>query len=101
MAGKSTFLRTMGVNLVLAQSGAPVCASSIEFSPCDVFSITACPNSSISKILFSNLGGYLGNNPKMLFQNVVRALLRADLQQNALLHLHVATVSSGTLVNVQ
>lgn len=33
MAGKSTFLRTVGVNLVLAMSGAPVCAESYSFSP--------------------------------------------------------------------
>jgi len=33
MAGKSTFLRTIGVNLVLAQCGAPVCASSFCFQP--------------------------------------------------------------------
>jgi hypothetical protein len=30
MAGKSTFLRTLGVNLVLALNGAPVCASSFS-----------------------------------------------------------------------
>jgi DNA mismatch repair ATPase MutS len=30
MAGKSTFLRTIGVNLVLALSGAPVCAQSLR-----------------------------------------------------------------------
>ncbi len=30
MAGKSTFLRTVGVNAVLAWSGAPVCASQME-----------------------------------------------------------------------
>lgn len=30
MAGKSTFLRTVGINLVLAFSGAPVCASSLN-----------------------------------------------------------------------
>jgi DNA mismatch repair ATPase MutS len=30
MAGKSTFLRTVGVNLVLALSGAPVCAQSFR-----------------------------------------------------------------------
>ncbi len=30
MAGKSTFLRTLGVNLVLALNGAPVCASSFR-----------------------------------------------------------------------
>jgi hypothetical protein len=30
MAGKSTFLRTIGTNLVLAMAGAPVCASQFE-----------------------------------------------------------------------
>jgi hypothetical protein len=32
MSGKSTFLRTVGVNLCLAQAGAPVCASSFRSS---------------------------------------------------------------------
>ncbi|MBS1752261.1 MAG: hypothetical protein JST63_20360 [Bacteroidetes bacterium] len=32
MSGKTTFLRTLGVNLVLAQCGAPVCAASFECS---------------------------------------------------------------------
>jgi DNA mismatch repair ATPase MutS len=32
MAGKSTFLRSIGVNLILALAGAPVCASSFECS---------------------------------------------------------------------
>ncbi len=32
MAGKSTFLRTLGVNLVLAYAGAPVCASQMSLS---------------------------------------------------------------------
>lgn len=31
MSGKSTFLRTVGVNLVLANMGAPICASSASF----------------------------------------------------------------------
>ncbi len=34
MAGKSTFLRAMGVNLVLAMNGAPVCATHFRFTPC-------------------------------------------------------------------
>lgn len=38
MAGKSTFLRTVGLNLVLAQAGCPVYAAAFQFSPCDVFS---------------------------------------------------------------
>jgi ABC-type multidrug transport system fused ATPase/permease subunit len=37
MAGKSTFLRTIGVNLCLAMTGAPVCASSFRFSPIRLF----------------------------------------------------------------
>ena len=32
MAGKSTFLRTLGINLVLAYAGAPVCAESMTVS---------------------------------------------------------------------
>ena len=37
MAGKSTFLRTVGVNLLLAMNGAPVVARSFTFTPCDIF----------------------------------------------------------------
>jgi len=33
MAGKSTFLKTLGVNLVLGLAGAPVCARSCRLSP--------------------------------------------------------------------
>lgn len=38
MAGKSTFLRTISVNLILAMNGAPVCAKSFLFTPCDIMS---------------------------------------------------------------
>lgn len=37
MAGKSTFLRTVGVNAVLALAGAPVCARRLEISPVQIF----------------------------------------------------------------
>ncbi|MBI1224794.1 MAG: hypothetical protein GC192_06120 [Bacteroidetes bacterium] len=37
MAGKSTFLRTVGLNVVLAQAGAPVCASNFSLSPMQVY----------------------------------------------------------------
>lgn len=33
MAGKSTFLRSLGINAILAQMGAPVCAQALELSP--------------------------------------------------------------------
>lgn len=37
MAGKSTFLRTVGLNIVLAQAGAPVCAERFALPPLQVF----------------------------------------------------------------
>jgi ABC-type multidrug transport system fused ATPase/permease subunit len=37
MAGKSTFLRTVAVNLVLAMTGAPVCAEKMKFAPLKLF----------------------------------------------------------------
>ncbi len=36
MSGKSTFLRTIGINLCLAQAGAPVCAARFEWSWCRI-----------------------------------------------------------------
>lgn len=33
MSGKSTFLRSVGINLILAQIGSPVCAKNLIFSP--------------------------------------------------------------------
>jgi hypothetical protein len=38
MAGKSTFLRTVVTNMVLAMAGAPVCAESFTLSPTLIFS---------------------------------------------------------------
>lgn len=37
MAGKSTFLRTVGVNLVLARLGVPVCANEFIFKPLRIY----------------------------------------------------------------
>lgn len=36
MSGKTTFLRTLGVNLLLAQCGAPVCAKRLVFTPMQI-----------------------------------------------------------------
>ena len=38
MAGKSTYLRSIGVNTVLAMAGAPVCASTFTLSPVQIIS---------------------------------------------------------------
>lgn len=37
MSGKSTFLRTVGINLILAYVGCPVCATRLTFSRMDIF----------------------------------------------------------------
>ncbi|MEM7659093.1 MAG: hypothetical protein AAF399_23425 [Bacteroidota bacterium] len=38
MAGKSTFLRTVGTNLVLGMMGAPVCAKTMKLAPIEMIS---------------------------------------------------------------
>jgi len=38
MSGKSTFLRTVAVNLVMGMAGTVVCASRFRFIPCNLFS---------------------------------------------------------------
>jgi DNA mismatch repair ATPase MutS len=43
MSGKSTFMRTIGINIVLAYAGAPVCAD--EFS-CSIMNLYACMKTS-------------------------------------------------------
>ena len=51
MSGKTTLLRTVGINLVLAYSGAPVCAKNMECSMMNIFTsmrITDDVNSGIS-----------------------------------------------------
>lgn len=37
MSGKTTYLRTIGINVVLAQCGAPVCANAFTFMPVDIY----------------------------------------------------------------
>lgn len=38
MSGKTTFLRSVGINVLLAQCGAPVCATAFEFTPLHILS---------------------------------------------------------------
>jgi hypothetical protein len=52
MAGKSSFLRTVGVNAILAQAGAPVCAASLTLVPCRLstsIQITDAPEQGLSR----------------------------------------------------
>ena len=55
MAGKSTFLRTIGTNLVLGMNGANVSAESMEFFPMDIFtSIRTVDNLASGDSYFKN-----------------------------------------------
>jgi DNA mismatch repair ATPase MutS len=38
MSGKTTYLRTVGINILMAQCGLPVCAASFRFSPVRIYS---------------------------------------------------------------
>ena len=53
MSGKSTFLRTIGINLVLAYAGAPVCAESFS---CSIMNIYTCMR--ISDSLEKNISSF-------------------------------------------
>src|SRR3712207_6522355 len=55
MSGKSTFLRTAGINLVLAYTGAPVCASGFY---CSIMDIYTCMR--ISDNLEKNISSFYG-----------------------------------------
>ncbi|WP_293309237.1 MutS-related protein [Pedobacter sp. UBA5917] len=69
MAGKSTFLRTLGINMVLAYTGAPVCAKSMQLS---VFSINTYMR--IKDSLNESTSTFKAelNRLKMILDNVVK-----------------------------
>ena len=52
MSGKSTFLRTLGINLCLAYAGAPVNASSFECSLCRLFTCIKVSDSVVDGISY-------------------------------------------------
>lgn len=70
MAGKSTFIRAMGVNAVLAQCGAPVCARELRMSPLRV-AASIC-------VLDSLAGGV-----SRFYAEIHRLKLIADLAQGS------------------
>ena len=49
MSGKSTFLRTCGINLVLGMAGAPVCAEYFEFQPLKIYTSMRVTDSLLSR----------------------------------------------------
>jgi len=69
MAGKSTFLRTLGINMILAYAGAPVCAKTLQLS---VFSINTYMR--IKDSLNESTSTFKAelNRLKMILDNVVK-----------------------------
>jgi hypothetical protein len=75
MAGKSTFLRTVGLNAVLAFAGAPVRAASLRLSPLQLGSVIRVSDSLQSgKSLFfaaierlKRVASFAGQQPPLLF----------------------------------
>ncbi len=75
MAGKSTFLRSVGLNAVLAFAGAPVRAASLRLSPLQLGSVIRVSDSLQSgKSLFfaaierlKRVAGFAGQQPPLLF----------------------------------
>ena len=57
MSGKSTYLRTVGINLVLAYTGAPVCAKSFRGTLLDIYTCMR-----ISDNLEKNISTFLCGN---------------------------------------
>lgn len=94
MAGKSTFLRTLAVNLILAVNGAPVCARSFRFSPCDVMSSIQIRDSLSHKASYfysellrlSEIINHVNEKPKTLviLDEILRGTNTRDKQAGAL-----------------
>jgi len=70
MAGKSTFIRCVGINVVLAQAGAPVCARHLMLSPLTV-AASIC-------ILDSLQGGLSRFYAEILRLKTIEALSKAE-----------------------
>ncbi len=71
MSGKSTFLRTIGINLVLAYAGAPVCAKSFS---CSIMNIYTCMR--ISDNLEKNISSFYAEIIRI--KKIVSAVKRGE-----------------------
>jgi ABC-type multidrug transport system fused ATPase/permease subunit len=76
MSGKSTFLRTVGVNAVLAYAGAPVCAKSMNIPVLRIFS-----SMRIGDDLSSNVSTFYAELLK------IKRIITADKEEKPILYL--------------
>jgi hypothetical protein len=68
MAGKSTFLRTVGINMLLASNGAPVCAEKMKICPANIVTSIHTADS-------------LANNESYFYAELKRLKLIIDMLQ--------------------
>lgn len=108
MAGKSTFLRTVAVNLILAMNGAPVVASQFTFSPCKILSSIKIQDSLLDEqsyfyaelLRLQEIVEYTEKNPKTLviLDEILRGTNTKDKQTGSLgfieklIHLNTPTI---------
>ena len=60
MAGKSTYLRSIGVNVVLAMAGAPVCAAKFLLSPVTIISsMDGTAGSELGTVAYKDTGSFV------------------------------------------
>jgi len=84
MAGKSTYLRTTGVNLVLAMTGAPVCAREFVFYPAVLYTSLHTVDS-------------LSNNKSYFFAELERLKLIIDtLNKGETIYVFLDEILKGT-----
>lgn len=94
MAGKSTFLRTTGINLILGMSGSPVKAKSFDFTPLDVFTYMRISDSIELELStfhaelerIKNILIYVANNKKcfLLLDELLRGTNTIDRQTGSI-----------------
>lgn len=83
MSGKSTFLRSLGINMVLASAGAPVCATSANIHPLDIY-------------VSMRLSDSLSDNESYFFAEVKRLKEVMDAAENKLTFILLDEILRGT-----
>ncbi len=84
MAGKSTFLRTVGVNMILASAGSVVCAKNMQFTPIELFTSIRSQDS-------------LSENASYFYSELMRLKLIVDkLKRNERLFVIIDEMLRGT-----
>lgn len=106
MAGKSTFLRTVAVNYILAMAGAPVCAKKLDFTPVKLFTSMRTTDSLTSHESYfyaelkrlRTLKALLGGNEIVLFilDEILKGTNSADKSLGSRLFLKSLIPSGGT-----